>query len=193
MLVCYLWSGDTPRAMHQDLDTILFSEQTIHARLDELAAEITRDFAGREMTVVAILHGSLPFAADLLRRVPLPLKIECVSVSSYHGGTESSGTVTINQLSLPNLEGQHVLVLDDILDTGRTLDAIGRKLKQECSPESLRICVLLDKHTERAAEVHADYVGFEIADQFVVGYGLDYCGRYRNLPCIGTLRQELAD
>src|SRR5687768_4328519 len=119
-----------PRAavsMREDVDRILFHEQTILSRLDELAGAITEEYQGRELTVIAVLNGSLMFAADLLRRVPLPLKLECVSVSSYRGGTESSGVVTFDQISTPDIDGRHVLIVDDILDTGRTLDAIRGK------------------------------------------------------------------
>ena len=174
--------------MRDDIETILFHEQTIFARLDELAAQITEDYRGQELTVIAVLNGSLIFMADLLRRIPLPLQLDCLSVSSYHGGTESSGTVTFDQLSLPDIDGRHVLILDDILDSGRTLHAIREKFRAERRPASLRICVLLAKRKVRAQELAADYTGFEIGDEFVVGYGLDYAERYRNLPFIGVLR-----
>ena len=174
--------------MLDDIDTILFHEQTIFARLDELAAQITDDYRGKELTVIAVLNGSLMFMADLLRRIPLPLKLDCLSVASYHGGTASSGTVTFDQHTLPDIDGRHVLILDDILDSGRTLHAVCEKLRTERRPASLRICVLLAKRKPRAQELAADYTGFEIGDEFVVGYGLDYDERYRNLPFIGTLR-----
>src|SRR5687767_508457 len=114
--------------MLDDIEKILFHEQTILRRLDELAAEITSHYTDKELTVVAVLSGSFMFMADLLRRVPLPLRVDCISVSSYHGGTESSGTVTFDQLSLPDICDRHVLLLDDILDTGRTLHAISTRL-----------------------------------------------------------------
>lgn len=177
--------------MLADLEKTLFHEQTILSRLDELAAQITADYTGKELTVVAILNGSLIFAADLLRRVPLPLKLECLSVSSYHGGTTSSGTVTFDQLSLPDIEGRHVLILDDILDTGRTLQAIAARLQAETNPLSLRSCVLLRKNVSRPEGVDADYVGFDIGNEFVIGYGLDYQEQYRNLPFVGVLRRDL--
>ena len=160
----------------------------IYARLDVLARQITEDYRGREITVLAVLNGSIIFMADLLRRIPLPLRIESLNVSSYHGATKSAGIVTFHQ-DLPNLRGQHVLVMDDILDTGRTLHAIRQRIIEEMEPTSLRICVLLQKRRERAEEVVADYVGFEIDDEFVVGYGLDYQGHYRNLPYIGILNE----
>ncbi|MDQ6764853.1 MAG: hypoxanthine phosphoribosyltransferase [Verrucomicrobiota bacterium] len=176
--------------MQDDLDRILFDEATILPRLDELAAEITADYSDRELTVIAVLNGSLIFMADLLRRIPLPLKLDCLSVASYHGGTKSTGEVVFRQVALPDVQGRHILLLDDILDSGRTLDAIRQKL-QEANPMSVRVCVLLVKKIERAAHIEADYVGFEIGNEFVVGYGLDYMERYRNLPCIGVLRNEL--
>jgi hypoxanthine phosphoribosyltransferase len=177
--------------MLQDLDRTLFHEQTILQRLDELADQITHDYAGKELTVIAVLNGSIFFMADLLRRIQLPLRLDCLSVSSYHGGTESSGTVTFDQTSLPDVEGRHVMILDDILDTGLTLRAICSRLEAEAKPASVRICVLLQKCKPRSQEMEADYVGFEIGDEFVVGYGLDYQERYRNLPFIGVLKREV--
>jgi hypoxanthine phosphoribosyltransferase len=176
--------------MQDDLERVLFSEQTIMARLDEIAAEIVRDYRDRELTVIAVLNGSLIFMADLLRRIPLPLKLDCLSVASYHGGTKSSGEVVFRQVALPDVTGRHILILDDILDSGLTLNAIRRKL-EEAKPLSVRVCVLLEKQIPRAAPIDADYIGFKIANEFVVGYGLDYMERYRNLPCIGVLRKDL--
>lgn len=178
--------------MFADVERVLFHEQTILSRLDVLAGLITEEYRGKELTVVAILNGSLIFMADLLRRVPLPLKLDCISVSSYHGATESSGVVTFDQISMPDVDGRHVLVIDDILDTGRTLHAICGKLRSEARPRSVRICILLRKNKARAQKFEADFVGFEIADEFVVGYGLDYQEHYRNLPFIGVLRRNLS-
>ena len=176
--------------MQDDLERVLFDEATILARLDQLAARITDDYRDREVTVIAVLNGSLIFMADLLRRIPLPLKLDCLSVASYHGGTKTTGEVVFKQIILPDVRGRHILILDDILDSGLTLNAIRRRL-QEAQPLSVKVCVLLEKKIERAAPIDADYVGFEIGNEFVIGYGLDYMERYRNLPCIGVLRQEL--
>jgi hypoxanthine phosphoribosyltransferase len=176
--------------MQADLERILYDETTIHRRLDELAARIIRDYRDRELTVVAILNGSVILMADLLRRIPLPLKLDCLSVASYHGGTKRMGELMFRQVSLPDIAGRHVLILDDILDSGVTLATIREKL-EAAGPLSIRICVLLEKRRTRVRPVEPDYVGFEIADEFVVGYGLDYMERYRNLPCIGVLRKEL--
>ena len=176
--------------MQDDLERVLFDEPTILRRLDEIAAQISTDYHDRELTVIAVLNGSLIFMADLLRRIPLPLKLDCLSVASYHGGTRSAGEVAFRQIMLPDVAGRHILILDDILDSGLTLNAIRRKL-EEAKPLSVRVCVLLEKKVERAAPTEAHYVGFEIGNEFVVGYGLDYMERYRNLPCIGVLRKEL--
>ncbi len=178
--------------MRGDLDRVLFDEPAIHRRLDDIAAQISNDYRERELTVIAVLHGSLMFVADLLRRIPLPLKLECLSVASYHGKTQSSGEVIFKQITLPDIVGRDVLILDDILDSGHTLAAI-REALETAKPQSIRICVLLSKKKQRAREVETDYIGFEIEDEFVVGYGLDFRGRYRNLPYIGVLRRELLD
>ncbi len=176
--------------MQEDLDRILFHETTILSRLDQLAAQITADYRDRELTVIAVLNGSLMFMADLLRRIPRPLKLDCLSVASYHGKAETSGEVVFKQIALPDVTGRHILVLDDILDSGHTLAAIRDKL-ETAKPLSIRVCVLLSKKKQRSRAVDADYIGFEIEDEFVVGYGLDFMERYRNLPFIGVLRNEL--
>lgn len=173
-----------------DLERVLYHESTILVRLDELAAQITKDYRGLELTVVAVLNGSFMFMGDLLRRIPLPLRVDCVSVASYHGGTETTGKVTFDQLSIPDVKGRHVLILDDILDSGLTMDAIRHKLDGE-GALSIKVCVLLRKIKKRAAEVEAQYVGFDIGDEFVVGYGLDFQEKYRNLACIGVLQPEV--
>lgn len=176
--------------MQGDLQRILYHETTILSRLDQLAAQITEDYRERELTVIAVLNGSLMFMADLLRRIPLPLRLDCLSVASYHGGTKTTGEVVFKQLSLPDVTNRHVLILDDILDSGLTLAAIREKL-ETAKPRSVKVCVLLSKKKTRVRHVNADYVGFEIEDEFVVGYGLDFMEKYRNLPYIGVLREEM--
>jgi hypoxanthine phosphoribosyltransferase len=176
--------------MQGALERVLFDEPTILRRLDEIAAKISEDYRDRELTVIVVLNGSLVFMADLMRQIPLPLRLFCLSVASYYGKTETSGKIISNQVALPDVKDQHVLILDDILDRGHPLAAIRDKLKT-AKPRSTRGCVLLSKKKARAREVDVDYLGFEIKDEFVVGYGLDYDGRYRNLPCIGVLREEL--
>jgi hypoxanthine phosphoribosyltransferase len=176
--------------MRGDLERVLFDEPAIHRRLDDIAAQISNDYRERELTVIAVLHGSLMFVADLLRRIPLPLKLECLNVASYHGKTETSGEVIFKQITLPDVAGRDILILDDILDSGHTLAAV-RETLETAKPHSIRVCVLLSKKKQRVREVAVDYVGFEIEDEFVVGYGLDFREHYRNLPYIGVLRKEL--
>jgi len=178
--------------MRGDLERVLFDEPAIHRRLDEIAAQISNDYRERELTVIAVLHGSLMFVADLLRRIPLPLKLDCLSVASYHGKARSNGDVVFRQITVPDVAGRDVLILDDILDSGHTLAAI-REVLETAKPQSIRVCVLLSKKKQRAREVDTDYVGFEIEDEFVVGYGLDFREHYRNLPYIGVLRKELLE
>ena len=176
--------------MQGDLERVLFDQPAILRRLDEIAAQISEDYRDRELTVIAVLNGSLMFMADLLRRIPLPLKLDCLSAASYHGKAQTSGEVIFKQVAPPDVQDRHILILDDILDSGHTLAAIREKL-ETAKPRSVRLCVLLQKKKARARPVDADYVGFEIEDEFVVGYGLDFMERYRNLPCIGVLRKEL--
>src|SRR5438034_4993685 len=151
--------------MQADIERVLFDEPAIQRRLDELAAQISRDYRGRELTVIAVLSGGLMFMADLLRRIPLPLKLDFVSVASYHGKPETSGEVIFKQVALPDVKDRHILILDDILDSGHTLAAIREKL-EALGPRSVRICVLLSKKKKRARHINADYVGFEIEDEF---------------------------
>ena len=176
--------------MQSDIERVLFDGTAIHKRLDEMAVQITADYSDRELTVVAILTGSLIFMSDLLRRIPLPLKLDCLSVVSYYGKTQPSGDVIFKQLAVPAVGGRDVLILDDILDTGHTLAAVRQKL-ETAKPRSIRVCVLLSKRKQRTRDVGADYIGFEIDNEFVVGCGLDFMERYRNLPYVGVLRKEL--
>lgn len=175
--------------MNESIQRVLLDETTIHARIKTLAAEITEDYRGRDLTVVAILNGSIIFSADLLRRIPLPLKIDGWRASSY-AGTESTGQITIGQASVAELRGRHILLLDDILDTGLTLSAVKAHLVSTSEALSVKTCVLLRKDVPREHAVEADYVGFDIPNEFVVGYGLDYNEKYRNLPYIGILTDE---
>jgi hypoxanthine phosphoribosyltransferase len=175
--------------VQSDIERVLFDAPAIHKRLDEMAAQITADYPDRELTVIAILTGSLMFMSDLLRRIPLPLKLDCISVASYHGQSQTSGKVSFKDVIVPDVADRDILILDDILDTGHTLAAV-RKRVEAAQPRSIRICVLLCKRKLRARDVDADYIGFEMDDEFVVGYGLDYMQRYRNLPYIGVLKKQ---
>jgi hypoxanthine phosphoribosyltransferase len=185
-------AGGLISVVRGDLERVLFDEPAIHRRLDDIAAQISNDYRERELTVIAVLHGSLMFVADLLRRIPLPLKLDCLSVASYHGNAQTSGDVIFKQITLSDIMDRDILIVDDILDSGHTLAAVCERLKGG-RPRSIRICVLLSKKKQRAHEIETDYVGFEIEDEFVVGYGLDFRERYRNLPYIGVLRRELME
>jgi len=176
--------------MNGDIERVLVDEELIQKRLDVLASKVMVDFEGKPMVVVALLKGAVLFMADLMRRIPLPMEFECLNVSSYHGGTTSSGTVEFLDVVQPDLKGKYVLLLDDILDTGQTLEAVTKKLIEQ-GAAGVKTCVLLTKDIPRDAVKEADYTGFVIGDEFVVGYGLDYQGRYRNLPYVGVLSQSV--
>lgn len=175
--------------MIKDITEVLFDEATILGRLDILARKITAEYEGKDLTIVALLNGSVIFMADLLRRIPLPLQVDCLAVSSYHG-TQSKGSVTFRQTPVADLSNRHVLVLDDILDTGTTLRTVLDHFAQDKSILSLKSCVLLRKLIEQPRKAEADFIAFDIPDAFVVGYGLDYNERYRNLPLVGILGPE---
>lgn len=174
----------------EDLDSILVSEEQLKARLEELGAQITADYDGRELAVIAIINGAIIFVADLIRQMNLPVQLDCIRVASYWDETQPVKDPEIIDRVRLNLEGIDVLVIDDVLDTGHTLAKITEVIAQ-MNPASLKTCVLLDKQTPRKINFNADYVGFEIPDEFVVGYGLDFAERYRQLPCIGVLKPEL--
>ena len=174
-----------------DIGDILLTEAQIQARVIELGAAITADSAGRPLTLVSVLKGSILFMADLMRAIDVPLKIDLMEVSSYGGATtESSGLVRILKDLSSSIEGQDVLIVEDIIDTGLTLNYLLRYLRGK-NPRSLRVCTLLDKPARRLVDIQVDYLGFTIPDQFVVGYGLDYGEYYRNLRFVGVLRPEV--
>jgi hypoxanthine phosphoribosyltransferase len=174
-----------------DIGEVLVSEQAIQARVADLGRQISNDYAGRHLTLVSVLKGSLPFMADLMREITIPVRIDLMEVSSYGGAsTESSGLVRILKDLSASIEGEEVLIVEDIIDTGLTLNYLVRYLRGK-NPSSLRICTLLDKPARRLVEIPVDYIGFTIPDQFVVGYGLDYGELYRNLRFVGVLRPEV--
>jgi hypoxanthine phosphoribosyltransferase len=174
-----------------DIGEILLTEEAIAAKVAELGHRIAEDYAGRNLTLVSVLKGSLPFMADLMRQIALPLRIDLMEVSSYGGAsTESSGLVRILKDLSASIAEEDVLLVEDIIDTGLTLNYLVRYLRGK-NPASLRICTLLDKPARRLVDIPVDYAGFEIPDQFVVGYGLDYGERYRNLRFVGVLRPEV--
>jgi hypoxanthine phosphoribosyltransferase len=182
---------ERPTELHGDIGEILVSEAAIAAKVGELGARISADYADRPITLVSVLKGSLPFMADLMRAIDRPLRIDLMEVSSYGGNaTESSGLVRILKDLSASIEGEDVLIVEDIIDTGLTLNYLIRYLRGK-NPASLRICTLLDKPARRLVEIPVDYIGFTIPDQFVVGYGLDYGELYRNLRYVGVLRPEV--
>jgi hypoxanthine phosphoribosyltransferase len=180
-----------PVDLSADIGEVLLTEEQIAAKVAELGRRISVDYAGRNLTLVSVLKGSLPFMADLMRQISLPLRIDLMEVSSYGGtSTESSGLVRIIKDLSASIAGEDVLLVEDIIDTGLTLNYLVRYLRGK-GPATLRICTLLDKPARRLVEIPLDYQGFAIPDQFVVGYGLDYGERYRNLRFVGVLRPEV--
>ena len=178
-----------PPSHRADLSGILIPESELQTRIAAIGRAIAKDYVGKEVLVVSLLSGTVLFLADLLRQLPFPLRVDFMGVSSYHSGTESGHLVFNKELKL-EVKGSHVLLVDDILDTGKTLRAVTAKL-EALQPASIRTCVLLDKKERRVGTFEADYVGFVIPNLFVVGYGLDYAERYRNLPFVGVLKPSV--
>ena len=176
--------------MHQDVERILYTEEELRARVAELGAQITRDYQGRDLVVASVLRGSYIFMADLTRAIDLPMTVDFMAVSSYGSGTTSSGQVEIRKDLSDSIEGKDLLIVEDILDSGNTLYYLMDVL-QARKPASIQICTLMDKPDRRAKPVHAAYIGFTIPDAFVVGYGLDYAEKYRNLPYVGILKPSV--
>jgi hypoxanthine phosphoribosyltransferase len=176
--------------MADDVAEVLITAEEIAAKVQGLGASIARDYHGKDLVLVSILKGALPFLADLMRATPIPLALDFLEVSSYGAGSESTGAVRILKDLANPIEGRHVLVVEDILDTGHTLSYVFDHLRAQ-RPESVSLCVLLDKPARRVIPIEIDYRGFEIPDKFVVGYGLDYAERYRNLPFVGVLKPEV--
>ena len=174
----------------QDMKEILFSQDQLKAKIAELGAAITRDYAGKKLLMVSILKGSIMVMADLMRAVNLPLQIDFMNVSSYGAGTASKGSVKILKDLDVDIKGLDVLIVEDILDSGITLYNMSKMLQQR-HPNSIEICTLFSKPSRRQVEVEAKYIGFEIPDAFIVGYGLDYAERYRNVPYVGVLKEEV--
>ena len=178
--------------MHPDVKEILFTEEQLKAKVAELGAQITGDYAGSEIgpTLICILRGSCIFTADLCRAIDLPVRLDFMSVSSYQNGTTSTGRVQIVKDLSDSIEGKDVIIVEDILDSGNTLYYL-KDLLAARKPNSIKICTLLDKPDRRTKPISSDYCGFTIPDAFVVGYGLDYAERYRNLPYVGVLKPSV--
>jgi hypoxanthine phosphoribosyltransferase len=180
-----------PIDLTADIGEVLLTEAEIQQKIAELGRRIGADYADRPLTLVSVLKGSLPFMADLMRAIPVPVRIDLMEVSSYGGSTtESTGLVRILKDLSASIEGEDVLIVEDIIDTGLTLNYLLRYLRGK-NPRTLRICTLLDKPARRLVDIPVDYIGFTIPDQFVVGYGLDYGEYYRNLRFVGVLRPEV--
>lgn len=173
--------------LHQDIQEIFFSQEQIAQRVAELGAELERDYRGKKPIFVCILRGSFVFMADIVRACPIPCEVAFMAVSSYYDGSTSSGVVTITQDIDLDMQGRDIILIEDILDSGNTLAFLRRNMLER-GVASVSICTLLNKPSRRTRSVQADYIGFEVADEFVVGYGLDYQQRYRNLPYIGVLK-----
>lgn len=181
--------GNVPVAVRNELSEVLIDAETIQKRVHQVAAAIQKDFAGRELLVIALLNGTVIFLADLLRQLSMPVRLDFLGVSSYRGGTSPRELIYTKDLRL-DVKGRDVLIVDDILDTGRTLHAVFDKVRA-LQPRRLRTCTLLDKPARRVLKIKADYTGFRIPDVFAVGYGLDYAEKFRNLPFIGILKPEV--
>jgi len=178
-----------PPRWRKEVQSILITDEQIARRVKTLAREIERDFDGREMVVISLLNGTVMFLVDLIRHLNLPLRLDFIGVSSYGLGTESGDLVFTKELRL-DVRGRDVLLVDDILDTGKTMSRVLPKINA-LKPRRIKTCVLLDKPARRTHDVEADFVGFEIPDFFVVGYGLDFAERYRNLPFVGVLHPHI--
>jgi len=178
--------------MHDDIAQVLFSEKEIQARIHELGRQISADYQGEDLLLVCVLKGAVTFLADLMRAITIPHAVDFMAISSYGASTESSGVVRILKDLDTNISGRSVLIVEDIIDTGRTLNYITQNLKTR-NPKSVRICTLLSKPSRRELQIHLDYVGFEIPNKFVIGYGLDFAEIYRSLPYIGVLKKEKYD
>lgn len=176
--------------MNQDIEQVLFSEETLAKRIAELGAELTQDYKGDNLLVLGILKGSNMFMADLIREIKMPMKLDFMMVSSYGNSTESTGVVKIIKDVEYAIKDQHVLIVEDIIDSGLTLKYL-KELLETRNPKSVKICTLLDKPARRTENVEINYVGFEVPDEFIVGYGIDYAEYYRNLPYIGVLKREV--
>ncbi len=176
--------------IHEDVERVLISEEQLKKRIKELAAQINADYAGESLIVVTILKGGVMFAVDLMRALDLPVEIEFMCASSYGASSKSSGVVKIEKDLDCSIEGRNVLLVEDIIDSGLTLKYITDMLRER-NPKSLEICTILDKPSRRKADVDVKYTGFEIPDEFVIGYGLDYAQKHRNLPYVGILKRSV--
>lgn len=178
--------------MIDDIERVLISEEELKKIVEDLGAKITEDYKDKDLLMVSVLKGSVAFMADLMRQVKLPCNIDFMAVSSYGAGTKTSGVVRIIKDLDKSIEGKDLLIVEDILDSGRTLSYI-KEILLARNPESIKICTLFDKPERREVDLYADYIGAEVPNEFIVGYGLDYNEYYRNLPYIGALKRSVYD
>jgi hypoxanthine phosphoribosyltransferase len=178
-------------ALTEAVEEVLIDEASLQARIVELGAEVSADYRGRDLLLIGVLKGAVFFMADLMRQIDVPCEVDFMAISSYGAGLDSSGVVRILKDLDVSIEGRNVLVVEDIVDSGLTLSYLLRMLEAR-DPASLEVCALMTKPERRENEVHCRYIGFEIPNRFVIGYGLDFAERYRNLPYVGILRPDLA-
>jgi len=176
--------------MNSGIKKILIDEDTLQAKVRELGAKITEDYEGKDLLLICVLKGAAVFVSDLMKRIKLPLEIDFMAVSSYGSDTKSSGVVRILKDLDKGIEGKHLLIVEDIIDSGLTLSYLIENLKAR-GPESVEVCTILDKPDRRKVDMNIKYTGFKVPDEFVVGYGLDYAEKYRNLPYVAVLKEEI--
>lgn len=176
--------------MRNDVKDVLFSEEEIKKKVIELGEMITKDYAGKDLIVIGVLKGANMFLSDLIRNIDIRITVDFIDVSSYGASTESSGVVKINKDLDFSIENKNILIVEDIIDTGLTLKYLLKNLRSR-NPKSIKICTLLDKPERRKVDIKVDYIGFNIPDEFIVGYGIDYAEKYRNLPFVASLKEEV--
>lgn len=176
--------------MHKDVESILYSESSLAEKAKALGAEITRDYAGKKLVIVGVMKGANIFVADLIRHIDLEIILDFIVVSSYGHSTETTGVIRLVKDLDENIDSEHVLIVEDIVDSGLTLDYLVNNFKTR-RPKSIKICTLLNKVERRKVDLKVDYIGFQVPDEFIVGYGIDYAEKYRNLPYVGILKRSV--
>ncbi|MCH4890769.1 hypoxanthine phosphoribosyltransferase [Acidaminobacter sp. JC074] len=176
--------------MHKDIESIVYSEQVLADRIAELGKQISEDYKGKKLIVVGVMKGANVFVADLIRNMDLDIVLDFIVVSSYGASTESTGVIRLLKDLDENIDSEHVLIVEDIIDSGLTLEYLVNNFETR-HPESIRICTLLNKVERRKVDMKVDYIGFQVPDEFIVGYGIDYAERYRNLPYVGILKRSV--
>jgi len=178
--------------MLEDIEKILVTKEAIREKVQELGKRISEDYKGKDLILIGVLKGGFMFLADLMREITIPVDMDLISVTSYGNSTESSGVVRIIKDTDVNIENKHVLIVEDLVDTGLTLNHL-KQLFNTRGPKSVKICTAFDKPSRRKVKIDIDYQGIVVPDEFIVGYGLDYAGKYRNLPFVGTLKKEVIE